>query len=31
MAEAYAIRLTDALQTGPPMVRAHDGERLLAR
>lgn len=31
MAEAYAIRLTDALEPGAPIVRAHDGERLLGR
>ena len=29
MAEAYVVRLTDALQTGSPSIRPHDGERLL--
>ena len=29
MDEAYAVRLLDALQDGPPMIRAHDGLALL--
>jgi 8-oxo-dGTP diphosphatase len=29
MDEAYAIRLLDAIETGPPRVRAHDGTTLL--
>jgi 8-oxo-dGTP diphosphatase len=29
MDEAYAARLLDALRTGPPAVRAHDGLALL--
>jgi 8-oxo-dGTP diphosphatase len=29
MSEAYAVRLLDALETGPPHVRAHDGTTLL--
>jgi 8-oxo-dGTP diphosphatase len=29
MSEVYAVRLTDALEPGPPRVRAHDGERVL--
>lgn len=30
MDEAYAVRMLDALQPGPPSVRAHDGTALLA-
>lgn len=30
MVEAYAVRVLDALDTGEPRVRAHDGRRLLA-
>lgn len=29
MDEAYAVRLLDALGSGPPAVRTHDGHRLL--
>jgi 8-oxo-dGTP diphosphatase len=29
MNEAYAVRLLDALRTGPPRVRAHDGVTVL--
>lgn len=29
MAEAYAVRMLDALEQGPPMVRAHDGRVLI--
>lgn len=29
MSEAYAIRLFDALNTGAPSIRIHDGQRLL--
>ncbi|GHG51675.1 NUDIX hydrolase [Streptomyces glebosus] len=29
MVEAYAVRVLDALGTGAPQVRAHDGRRLL--
>jgi 8-oxo-dGTP diphosphatase len=29
MADAYAVRLTDALDPGSPRVRAHDGEHVL--
>lgn len=31
MDEAYAVRLLDALASGPPMVRHHDGTRLQSR
>jgi 8-oxo-dGTP diphosphatase len=31
MSEAYRVRLLDALDSGPPHVRAHDGTRLVAR
>lgn len=31
MDEAYAVRMLDALQTGPPAIRAHDGRALLVR
>jgi 8-oxo-dGTP diphosphatase len=30
MTEAFAIRLTDALETDEPRVRIHDGQRLLS-
>jgi ADP-ribose pyrophosphatase YjhB (NUDIX family) len=30
MAEAFAIRLTDALEAGEPRIRIHDGRNLLA-
>ena len=30
MTEAYAVRLLDALEAGPPRVRVHDGTALLA-
>jgi 8-oxo-dGTP diphosphatase len=30
MAEAFAIRLTHALETDGPRIRIHDGHRLLA-
>ncbi|MDB4873411.1 MAG: mutT-like protein [Gemmatimonadales bacterium] len=30
MAEAYAVRLLDALVEGPPAVRLHDGQNLIA-
>lgn len=29
MSEAYAVRLLDALENGPPHVRVHDGSALL--
>jgi ADP-ribose pyrophosphatase YjhB (NUDIX family) len=29
MSEAYAVRLLDALQAGPPVLRTHDGAVLL--
>jgi 8-oxo-dGTP diphosphatase len=29
MAEAFAIRLIDALETGEPRIRIHDGQQLL--
>jgi hypothetical protein len=29
MDEAFAIRITDALDGGPPPVRIHDGHKLL--
>jgi 8-oxo-dGTP diphosphatase len=30
MTEAYAIRMLDALEAGPPAVRAHDGRSLVS-
>ena len=30
MAEAYAVRLLDALDDGPPAVRLHDGHHVIA-
>src|SRR5580692_10244483 len=30
MAEAFAIRLIDALESGEPRIRIHDGQRLLS-
>jgi hypothetical protein len=29
MAEAFAIRLIDALEPGEPRIRIHDGQHLL--
>jgi hypothetical protein len=29
LSEAYAVRLLDGLLDGPPMVRVHDGVRLV--
>ncbi|MEQ7127080.1 NUDIX hydrolase [Actinopolymorpha sp. B11F2] len=29
MEEAYAVRILDALESGPPALRSHDGHRLL--
>lgn len=29
MVEAYAVRVLDALDAAGPMVRAHDGQRLI--
>lgn len=30
MDEAYAVRMLDALDDGPPHIRSHDGKRLVA-